>query len=296
MDASAISIIQQTAISAEKANRLNTHVPAVILRDINGQQRVESIERLQAARSHFRGTFSTTSLNDFAQYVIAHSGGDGFIDIKAMAATVFFDLHVNEYGTPASKGELSSPGHADHTAVLTLAPTAAFNALNAAAFSNRSGGPVQFAQKGLIEWLEDWWDYLSADYPDATDGLANDPLRMRQALNALRKVKIKASAEAVHTDKDFGGTRSALEDVEASSDVGLPRGFRFKCVPYDAIDENTFYLRLGIHPDDEKPSFMLRWQMRERDIEDLGMQFKAKLLDAIGDKATMLLGSFDPRK
>lgn len=155
-------------------------------------------------------------------------------------------------------------------------------------------GPVQFTQKGLIEWLEDWWDYLSADYPDATDGLANDPLRMRQALNALRKVKIKASAEAVHTDKDFGGTRSALEDVEASSDVGLPRGFRFKCVPYDAIDENTFYLRLGIHPDDEKPTFMLRWQMRERDIEDLGMQFKAKLLDAIGDTATMLLGSFDP--
>lgn len=32
------------------------------------------------------------------------------------------------------------------------------------------------------------------------------------------------------------------------------------------------------------------------DVEAIGQNFKAKLLNAIGDKATMLLGSFDPGK
>lgn len=297
MDNTAVDRIANLGVEAQKANRLDTNVPAVILTDENGRQRIESIEHLEAQRSRFRGTFSTTSLDDFAQYVIAHTGGNGFIDIKHMTACVFFDLMIDgATHAPVSPGQIGVPGHADHRALLSLEPTAAFGGLHYAAYNPRNLGPTQFAQKSLVEWLEDWRDYLAADYPDTTADYANDPSQMRTAINALRKVKIKASAEAVHTDKDFGASKSALEDVEASSDIGLPRGFRFACVPYDALDQNTFYLRLGVRPDDEKPTFVLRWQMRERDLENLGQQFKVKLLNAIGDKATMLLGSFDPGK
>ena len=180
-------------------------------------------------------------------------------------------------------------GHADHRAALNLKATPAYSALQNAA-------KVRFGQKPLIEWLEDWWDYLAADYPDATDSSAADPLRMRQALNALRKVKVKATGESVHTDKDFGASRSALEDVEASSDIGLPRGFRFTCQPSDDLDTRVFYLRLGVITSEKEPQFVLRWSKREADIEAIGQNFKAKLLDAVGDRATMLLGTFDPGK
>jgi uncharacterized protein YfdQ (DUF2303 family) len=290
MDSSAVDRIAALGVEAEKANRLDTHTPAILLRDSDGCQHVQSLEAYDAHRSRFRGTFATSSLTDFASYVIARAGGEGFIQPDALAATVIFNLNVDGEGTPAIKGSPSQAGHADHRALLTLKPTPAFAALKAATAQ-------QFTQKPLIEWLEDWWDYLAADYPDATDSAtANDPERMRQALTALRKVKVKATGESVHTDKDFGASRSALEDVEASSEVGLPRGFRFNCQPSDDLDQRVFYVRMGVLTSDKDPKFVLRWSKREADIEAIGQNFKAKLLDAIGDKATMLLGTFDPGK
>lgn len=289
MDSTAIALIQQTAIEAQKANILKTAVPAIVLRDEDGQQRVVSLEPFAAHRSRFRGTFATASLTDFAQYVTARAGGEGFIQPDSLTAEVIFNLNVDGVGAPEVAGQPTMPGHGDYRAALALKATSAYTALQCAA-------KTQFAQKAMIEWLEDWWDCLAADYPDATDNIPTDLLRMRQALNALRKVKVKASAEAVHTDKDFGASRSALEDVEASSDIGLPRGFRFTCKPSEDLDVREFYLRLGVLTGGEKPVFVLRWSKREADIEALGQNFKAKLLDALGDKATMLLGTFDPGK
>lgn len=293
MDSNAIQLIQDTAIAAQKGNRIDTNTPAILLRDSDGRQHVQSLEAYDACRSRFRGTFATSSLTDFASYVIARAGGEGFIQPDALAATVIFNLNVNDEGTPAIKGSPSQAGHADYLAQLTLKPSPAYAALIQASRS-------KFGQKPLIEWLEDWWDYLAADYPegDATNpgALVNDPHAMRQALTALRKVKVKATGESVHTDKDFGSSRSALEDVEASSDVGLPRGFRFTCQPSDDLDSRVFYLRLGVITSEKEPQFVLRWAKREADVEAIGQNFKAKLLNAIGDKATMLLGTFDPGK
>lgn len=292
MDQNSIQLIQDTAIAAQKANRIDTSTPAILLRDANGAQRVESLERFDAARSRFRGTYATPSLADFAQYVIKRPGGEGFIQPDHLSAFVIFNLHVDINDTPS---ELQ-PGHADHRAELIMKPSPAYAAMCAADLDPRTRAQHQLEQKPLIEWLEDWWDYLAADYPDATDNSVTDPLRMRQALNALRKVKVKATGESVHTDKDFGTSRSAFEDVEASSDVGLPNGFRFTCKPSEDLDERVFYLRLGVLTGEEKPKFVLRWSKREADIEAIGQNFKSKLLDAIGDKATLLLGTFDPGK
>lgn len=283
MDNTAIQAIGQLAVEAEKANRLDTYTPAIVLRDDDGKQRVWPLENLQAHRSRFRGTFSTTSMQDFMAYVVAYAGAQGFIDPDRMAANAIFNLvtQVNDVDGYVF-------GHADHRAVLTLKKSPAFDALC------KCAGAV-LAQKTMVEWLEDWADYLAADFGDERS-VANDPTGIKSAITALRKVKIKASGESVHTNKDFGASKSALEDIEASSDIGLPRGFRFACVPYDGFDAGTFYLRLGVRPDPEKPTFTLRWPHVNEDLEKLGQQFKAKLLDGIGNKATMLLGSFDPGK
>lgn len=295
MDETTVDAIAALAVTAEKANILDTHTPSIVLRGEDGQH-VVSLEPFAAHRSRSRGTFSTASLNDFAQYVIRRPGGQGFIQPDQLSANVIFNLDVDGNGAPvdihADGADQSPPipcaGHGDYRAVLTLKASPAYAALQTAA-------KTQFAQKAIIEWVEDWWDCLAADYSIAPDN-ASDPTAMRQALNALRKVKVKATAEAVHTNKDFGISRSALEDVEASSDEGLPLGFRFTCQPSDDLDSRIFYLRLGVLTGGEKPAFVLRWSKRESDIEAIGQNFKAKLLNAIGDKATMLLGTFDPGK
>lgn len=292
MDNTAIQEISQLAIEANKANRIDMPTPAIVLASGNDRhQRIESLEYLQATRSRFRGTFSTTSMQDFIAYVVAREGGTGFIDTAHMTATVIFNLLVDESGAPSPAGTISKAGHADNRAVLTLKRSPAFDALCVAV-----NAPVPMFQKTIVEWLEDWSDCLAADYADSDISSPSDPQRIKQAITALRKVKIKASGEATHTDKDFGASKSALEDIEASSDVGLPRGFRFICQPYDGFDPRTFYLRLGVNADPEKPSFKLRWPHCNRDMESLGQEFKAKLLDGTGDKANLLLGSFDPGK
>jgi uncharacterized protein YfdQ (DUF2303 family) len=285
MDNTAVQAIGQLAVDAQKANRLGTFTPALILRAQDGCQKIKSIEHLQESRTRFRGTFTTASMQDFMLYVVKNRGGHGFIDIDRMAATVLFNLL---YSAPTGTHE-TLPGHADHIAVLRLKRAPAFDALCTASVSS---GP--FSQKGIVEWLEDWSDNLAADYPEATDPTVADPQRIKQAITALRKVKIKATGEATHTEKNFGASKSALEDIEASSDVGLPRGFRFTCEPYDGFDTSTFYIRLGVNADPEKPTFKLRWPHYNRDMEALGQQFKAKLSDGVGDNATLLLGNFDP--
>lgn len=278
MDNTAVESIAKLAVDAARANVLDTHTPVMILTDGDGAQNLQSLERYAAHRSRFRGTYRTSSLQDFARYVIANPGGRGFVEPKNLRATVIFNLYVDA-------NDAAVAGHADHRAELKLESSPAFCALNYA-------NGVASQQKALIEWLEDWVDCIQADYPGTPDSAA-DPTRLAQAIAALRKVKIKATAEAVHTDKDFGASRSALEDVEASSDIGLPRGFRFTCHPSDDLDLRTFYLRLGARTGDDKPTFVLRWSKRDADFEAIGQNFKAKLLDAVGDKAAMLLGEFD---
>lgn len=278
MEASAINIIQATAVEAQKANILKTDTPAIVLRDSDGNQHIESLEPYGLTRSRFRGTFTTGSLQDFARYVLQQKGGEGFIDAQALAAKVFFNLKVD-----------GSAGHADHRSVLQLKFTPQYEALRAAS-------QVRFGQKPIVEWLEDWWDCLEADYPNGDERTQSDPLNMLKALTAVRKVKVKAKAESTHVDKDFGSSRSAMEDIEASSDDGLPRGFRFTCRPCEDLDQRVFYLRLGVTPKDDAVTFTLRWNKRDTDIEAVAQDFKAKILNAIGETATMLLGSFDPGK
>lgn len=277
MDTTAVESIAKLAVAAERAHVLGTATPTIVLTDEDGKQTVASLEGYAAHRTRFRGRYSTASLVDFARYVIAHPGGHGFVRPKDLSAEVIFNLYVDADGSGA--------GHADHRAELKLGSSPAFCALNYA-----NGGTAE--QRHLVEWLEDWRDYLRADYPDTAPSDA-DPTHLAQAIAAVRKVKIKATTEAVHTDKNFGTSRSALEDVEASSDVGLPRGFMFTCRPSNDLDLRTFYLRLGVRTGADKPTFVLHWQQRDTDFEAIGQEFRAKLLDAVGDKATMLLGEFD---
>lgn len=281
MDASTVDSIEKLAVDAARARVLGTATPTIVLRDDEGTERVVSLEPFAAARARFRGTYNTSSLQDFARYVIGRGAGDGFIQPDALSATVIFNLHV-----AIDPGSPSEPGHADDIAQLALKSTPDYEAL-------KLGAGSTFVQKQVVEWLEDWADNLTADFSDGTtSGSTADPTAIKRAIAALRRVKIKASSEAVHTDKDFGASRSALEDIEASSESGLPAGFRFTCQPAPDLSPRTFYLRLRVHPADDKPTFQLRWIRRESDLEAIGQDFKAKLLDAIGDKASMLLGTF----
>jgi uncharacterized protein YfdQ (DUF2303 family) len=271
MDASAIEVIQETAIEAAQANRLNTHVPAVI---IGGK--VISLENFQGKRAYFRGAFATSVLAEFADYVKTH-GGTCFIAPKGCRAKAIHNL-----------GGTDNPGPADWTSSLELEARSAYGAV-----LDIEGEPL--TQKELVAWLEDWSHDLatctSAEQASDNTYANYDPLA--NGLHAIRTLNIKATKDTTHTDKDFGASRSSMEDIEASSKGQLPYGFVMRTAPYEGFGERDFTLRLSVLTGDD-PRLKLRLVSAQALHEDIAQEFRQLLQGAIGGAATLHIGSFTP--
>lgn len=271
MDSTAIEVLQKTAIAAAGLNRLATDTPAVILTDGNGGEKVVSLEPYAAGRSRFRGAMSTPSFDDFVGYVKAN--GDElpvptFVDVERMSATAFFNLL--EYG---------EPGHADWLAKLNLKPTASFSAL-----CDIDG--KKLSQKALAEWLEDWNDFVSAEYA-AGDG------DLKRAIAAIRKLTIKSRGESTHGVTATSTQRSALEEIEAQAD-NLPVGFSWVCEPYVGLKSRIFRVALSVLTGGTEPQLVLRWVRREAVIEDIAKEFKTTLQGRLDSSADVSVGTFTP--
>lgn len=270
MDQSSVQAIAELAVEAAKLNKLDTPTPALILLEGDGKQRVVSIEHLQANRSRFRGKLVTDSLQDFIQYTEDHPSGYGFVDAKDVSAKVFFNL-----------GDEAEPGHGDWTATLKLTPTAEY-----AAMLDVLG--KRLSQRNVIDFAEDWASCVTAV---AADG---SYITMTKALAAIRKLTIKATAEATHTERDYGARKSSIEDIEASSEEGLPYAFCFIATPYTGLSSRSFTLRLSVLTGDEKPQLVLRAIALEATKESIAQEFKQNLQDGVGADATLYLGNFTP--
>jgi uncharacterized protein YfdQ (DUF2303 family) len=263
MQVETINRIVELAIQSNKANVLAEHTPALVL-----DNKVVSIEHLQNGRSRFRGTMSTSVLSEYVAYVRRNAGGSGFIDPKQVKATTFLNL-----------GTEIEPGHADWRAVLQLDPTAAY-----AALLEIEGRPQ--SQRDLVEWIEDWSPQLAA----VKDG---DRIAITAALAAIREVTIESKKAATNTDRDFGASRSTLEEIEAKAKGGMPSHLLFQAVPYLGFQSREFRLRLSVITGD-RPALVLRIVGKEQAQEDIAQEFKTKLLEEIGDAATLTIGSFTP--
>lgn len=263
MDATTIEKIEKLVLEAAKANRLETQIPAILC-DGN----IFSLEQYEAGRSRFRGAFKTNALSEFSSYVKAHEGGHGFIDAEAFRATVIHNL-----------GDVRDPGHADWTSTLQLKPTAAYAAI--LAIDGKAQG-----QKQLVEWIEDWAAELTCTF--GADGVT---MGIASGLAAIRNLTISAKSDVTHTDKDFGASRSALEQIEAKASGGIPTHLSFSCVPYIGFRDREFDLRLSVITGD-KPMLTLRIVSKEATQENIALEFKSRLLEEIGGAATMTIGTF----
>lgn len=255
--------IAEMALQANKANVLAEHTPALVL-----DNKVVSIEHLQEGRSRFRGKFNTTVLSEYVSYLKANPGGVGFIDPKKCAASTFINL-----------GDKKAPGHADWVAKLDLEPTAAY-----AALLGIEGVPQ--SQRALAEWIEDWAAVITAE----KDGEA---MSLSLATTAIRNISIDAKKSVTSEDRDFGATKSALEEIEARAKGGMPTRLILRASPYPGFCEREFHLRTAIITGD-KPHITLRIVGKEAQAEDIAAEFKALLLEYVDDAATMTLGSFQP--
>lgn len=233
---------------------------------------MHNIEQYLPLRANFRGTLSTHLPAEFASYVKQH-GGTVFIDAEDMRAAAIFDLGTTE-----------QPGHCRHQAKLGLRKTSAYTAL-----LELTGGRQALSQRDLSDWLEDWRDNLRVL------SQFGEEMHIMQAVKAVRTVTIESVTKLNSTVHETGHSRSAFEEVEAKSEVGLPHGFEFKCVPYEGLPERTFAVRLNVITSGSTPSFKPRAVQLETQQEAIAEDFKALVSTAIGDAASVVVGCFDPR-
>jgi len=264
----AIQLITDTALEAT-GKALPTFTPTAVLPE---GAKVLDLEKYQAFRSRFRGTFSTHSLADFSTYVLDRAGASarGFIDQDLMSCTLLFNL-----------GDPANPGHADDRAVLKLKATAGYTAAQQIA-GNR------LAQKDLSDWIEDWHQYLTP-----VDDAGN-PIPVAKAIAAVRTITVKATSESETTVGDTSASRSAMDQIEARSKETLPTALLFNVVPFDGLTEQQINLRISVITSGPVPVLKLRWVGEEVQREAIAEEFKSVLDKQIGDAAKLSIGAFNP--
>lgn len=262
----AIQLITDTALEAT-GKALPTFTPTAVLPE---GAKVLDLEKYQALRSRFRGTFSTHSLADFSAYVVdrAGAGARGFINQDEMSCILLFNL-----------GDTIMPGHADDRAVLKLKATAGYTAVQ------RVAGE-RLAQKDLSDWIEDWHQYLT---PVDAEG---NPIPVAKAIAAVRTITIKATSESENTVGDTSASRSAMDQIEARSKETLPTALLFNVIPFEGLIEQQITLRISVITSGSAPVLKLRWVGEEVQREAIAQEFKAVLEDKIGSAAKLSLGSF----
>lgn len=282
MDAQALSLIQKTAVDAEGQRAIDSHKPVAVL---PVDYTLHDLEPYQLHRSQFRGVFSTSSLEAFADYTKhqrANAGPhqadgklSGFVDVDSMSARIFFDLLVKD-------GDGVFPGHALHTAILQLKKTAEHSAV-------LQVNGRQLKQVDLIEWLEDWQPNIVALADEAGTAVA-----LPSAITAIRRLEIQTKTNTSHTTEALRAERTALEQVEARGAGQLPIRIVFRCVPYPGLPARDFPLRVSVITSHDKPMLALRIVNLEAITEAIAEDFRKALAEGIGEDATLTLGTFNP--
>jgi uncharacterized protein YfdQ (DUF2303 family) len=239
--------------------------------------KLHDLEQYLPNRRRMRGVMETESLASFVAYVSVNEepGTAVFVDQNAMTATAVLNL-----------GQPDEPGHADNIAMLKPVKTAAYRAL--LAHANGNG----YAQKAIAEFMEDWADNL------ACFGVDGSPIRVPQAVAAVRKITIDAMRKIESEEQSLGASKSAFESVQASSKEPLPTLILFTCQPYADLDNRQFALRLGVLTGESTPKVNLRISKLEEHQEAMANELASKIIDEFGEDTPpnkVMLGSYTRR-
>lgn len=268
MDKAAIEQIQLSQAVAETQLAINAKLAHPLLAAHKDFQ-LNDLERYMPNKARFTGLLRTKSIGDFAAYSLANKedGTQCFIDKDNANATVIFNL-----------GNATLAGHADFKATLELEKTAEYQAL-------LKCNDQHLDQKTLAEFMEDWADFITALDSEG------EVINLTKAISAVRRLTIEANAKAEHEVQDFRSSRSALENIEAKTDNGLPSQLLFQCVPYSELPEFSFYARLSVITG-EKPKLSFRIKRLEKVQDDIMESFKEIVVGKFDNKIPTYLGVF----
>lgn len=258
MDKSAIEQIQKSAAimaGRDAIASMPSHIKPVVA--LPKDYELHDMEHHLQQRFRFRGSFSTQSLAAFGAYAQHHAlttPQAAFIDADKMRAKLVLNL-----------GNHEQPGHCDNTAHITLAKTAAYEALLNIVDREKS-------QQEIAEFIEDWRHNLTAMSEADIDG-NHETIPIVRALQAIRSITIEAISKQDSDVRNFGHTSSGMDSIDAKSKHTLPSFFEFECEPYHELPARTFWLRLSILTR-QKPALVLRIIREQEHKEQMAEEFQ----------------------
>ena len=241
---------------------------------INPNAKVLNLEQFEAGRCRKRGTFATTDIDSFADYIEINAQPEHisvFIDKNQMQAVAILNFDADDF----------EQGHLDHRAVLNAERTVMFKNL----VSMHDMGRCK--QKVFAEFLEDWGHKVIARDADGNE------IENAKAINAVRNMRIDESAQTDSHAGNYRETRSRLESVEAKSiDGALPAYFTVNDECYQGIPARNLALRLGISNDDGQPVFKLEIKALQSVRDELAKEFADIVATRVFDGVSVCIGQF----
>lgn len=255
MENQAVKQIADLAIAAQGHMPIQVDAGASIAIVPEGFK-LHSTEKFNALRDRFRGAYGTSDVVSFVQYVTDREIKDfkTFITTNnGLRALAIFNI-----------GDEKAAGHADDTAALSLEKKPEFYALE------RAVGQ-RFNQQDLIDYLDDWSDFLTAHNE-------NGAVPTEKAIRALRKVKINRGHEVDSQVRDLGYQASVTEKMEATgTDENLPTHFVLSTESYKGLTVEDLKISFRISAKDESPTFVLRFIGQDAHEQRRAEQFIALL-------------------
>lgn len=241
----------------------------------NGNIELNKIDKFLNARTRQYGTFETSDLPSFADFVEEYGTvGDTsvFIDKDAMKCVAVLNF-----------GDDKQPmGHCDFRAVLTSVPTKVCQKITDLHNYGRVG------QKEFAVFLEDWASVIVAYEENGQQ------IPIKRAIAVIRDMKIDEMAESTSQVANFRESRSRLESVAVKSQAGvLPAYFEIKDRLYQTLTEpKTVKLRLAISTANGKPEFTLSIVGYELLSDELANDFLNVVEKGLGDDYALVFGKF----
>jgi len=234
-----------------------------------------SIEKMNKYRDRFRGTMGTMSIDSFSDYVAKFSEKTAppscFVRSQEPVANVIFDI-----------GDIENPEHCEHQAKLSLRQTADY----ARVLSVNSN---ELTQYGMAAFMEDYAHCLKA--VDAE----GEPMDIPKAILAVRRVTIDANSKSEHQVNQLSTTRSALEQITATSNgEPLPAWVTFTCAPYLGLSDREFPMRLALGESrDSAPRLTLTIADLEGIQEKIQEEFKDLVSSKMPEDVNTYIGNFE---
>ncbi|RZG47018.1 DUF2303 family protein [Acinetobacter wuhouensis] len=270
MENNSVEQIKNLAIAAQGTMPIQVDGDASIAIVPEGFK-VISTEKFNQLRDRFRGVYATLSIQSFVEYITNRNlkGVKAFVSTtNGLRAESIFNL-----------GDEGEAGHADDLANLTLEKKPEFKALE------RADGQ-RFDQQDLIDWLDDWADFVSAH--NSVGLIPHD-----KAIRALRKVKINRGHEVDSSVHDLGYKASVTEQVGATGvDENLPEYFIMKTESYKGLEVADLKISLRISTKDTSPTFVLRFVGKDAHEQQRAEEFIELLENQLAGNVDFYQGTF----